>query len=204
MAKEQNGLTERECAMGAIKYEQPIVGFQRSAVSDQKTASNYDPLTGLLCRSAFEINRLAKGFEQDLVAAFIIDFDRFADVNEKYGRAVGDFILAIQAERLQKSEVAHKRILYRYEGDRFLELIFSDNIVNEITLMQMARELQQELRQPVKMKQSDVITTCCIGLALKDESKNAAQLATEALLAVEDAKQRGTGNIYLSELSIAG
>lgn len=190
--------------MGAIKSEQPIVGFQSSAVSDQKTVCNYDPLTGLLCRSAFEINRLAKCFEQDLVAAFIIDFDHFADVNEKYGRAVGDFILAIQAERLQKSEVAYKRILYRYEGDRFLELIFSDIILNEIALMQMASELQQELRQPIKMKQSDVITTCCIGMALKDESKNAAQLATEALLAVEDAKQRGTGNIYLRELSIAG
>lgn len=207
--------------MGVIKHKQPILVFQNSmqqdddlsdtlkqppsnltkGVGDQKITNNCDPLTGLLCRSAFEINRLTKGFEQDLAAAIIIDFDRFTDVNEKYGRAVGDFILAIQAERLLKSDETRERIIYRYEGDRFLELIFSKNGVDEIALMQVARGLQQKLCQPIKMKQSDAIISCCIGLALKDESKNAAQLATEALLAVEEAKQIGAGNIYISELS---
>ena len=210
-------------SMGVIKHKQPILVFQNSGqqdeglsstlqqptsnltkgVGEQKITSNCDPLTGLLCRSAFEINRLNKGFERDLAAAIIIDFDRFTDVNEKYGRAVGDFILAIQAERLLKNDVARERIIYRYEGDRFLELVFSKNGVDEIVLMQVARDLQQNLCQPIKMKQSNVVISCCIGLALKDESKNAAQLATEALLAVEEAKQIGTGNIYLSELSTA-
>lgn len=197
--------------MGAIKYEQPVVGKQSHPlpeiapqVDGAQTISNSDPLTGLLCRSAFEVNKLTEDFDKDLAAAFIIDFDRFADVNEQYGRAVGDFVLAIQAERLQQSKVARKRIVYRYEGDRFLELIFSDTSLDEDTLMEMARELQKELHQPVKMKQSAVSTTCCIGMALKNKSINVAQLATEALLAVEDAKHRGTGNIYLRELSIAG
>lgn len=192
--------------MGAIKYEQPIVGVQSDVlleipqqVNEAQTISNSDPLTGLLCRSAFEVNKLSEGFDKDLVAAFIIDFDRFADINEQYGRAVGDFILAIQAERLQQSKVTRKRIVYRYEGDRFLELIFSDTPLDTDALMEMARELQKELHHPVKMKQNAVSTTCCIGMALKHKSINVAQLATGALLAVEDAKQKGQGNVFLSE-----
>lgn len=159
--------------------------------------NNYDSLTGLLCRSAFEIDKLTPNFDNHLVAALIIDFDRFSEINRVYGRPIGDFVLAVQARRLQKKTVNYRHLSYRYEGDRFLELIFSDAPLCRERLFDVVDGLQKTLSQAIKYDQDVVETTCCIGAALKSKDMGVAQLATEAMLATEDAKQRGRNNIQL-------
>ncbi|OPX55090.1 diguanylate cyclase (GGDEF) domain-containing protein [Oceanospirillum multiglobuliferum] len=156
---------------------------------------NIDSLTGLQCRSNFEMQKLSATFNQQVQAAILIDFDHFSQVNETYGRVTGDFVLSLQAERLQH-DYAHLGMIYRYEGDRFLLIVTSDSDTTE-QLILLGENIQQTMNKPVKLSQTEVITTCCIGLAVKDKKMSLGLLITEVMIATEEAKSKAKNSIQL-------
>ncbi|MBQ7536254.1 MAG: GGDEF domain-containing protein [Stomatobaculum sp.] len=91
----------------------------RSSQAQQKQLSyeaTHDALTGLYNRSAFDTFR-----EQDLggdVTLLLIDADKFKDINDNYGHAVGDKILIKLASTLRDSFRAEDYVC-RIGGDEF-------------------------------------------------------------------------------------
>lgn len=160
--------------------------------------NNIDSLTGLLCRSSFETQKLSKVFSQTVTAALLIDFDQFAKINDLYGRVTGDFILSLQAERLQQN-YAHFGTLYRYEGDRFLLLVTGEPAekTTPTEFETLAKKIQQTLNTTIKLSQSEVQASCCIGVALREDNMSLGLLATEAMIAAEEAKRQAPNNIQL-------
>lgn len=101
--------------------------------------ANYDQLTGLPNRLLFKtylnksISRAVRN--NHLAALVILDLDKFNDINDSYGHAIGDELLNIISKKLTEI-VREKDIVTRLSGDQFgiiLENISHRKDTEEIT-----------------------------------------------------------------------
>jgi diguanylate cyclase (GGDEF)-like protein len=89
----------------------------------------HDPLTGLRNRTFLmeyfanflaDANRLTETTNKPLDSALLlIDLNKFKDVNDTYGHAIGDQLLCTLASRIQLL-VGEEHVLVRYGGDEFI------------------------------------------------------------------------------------
>ena len=91
----------------------------RAAHDGLRRAALYDPLTGVMNRSAF-----TEGLGLDMARAsygtvVLLDLDNLKEVNDGHGHAGGDMLLRGCAEALRKALRPTDR-LYRWGGDEFL------------------------------------------------------------------------------------
>ncbi|WP_099350594.1 GGDEF domain-containing protein [Erwinia amylovora] len=89
--------------------------------------ADYDFLTGALTRSGLsaKLDSLVGGRnrQQGFVgAALVIDIDRFKDINDTWGHAAGDYVLAKTAECLRDG-LSPSTLICRMGGEEFLILI---------------------------------------------------------------------------------
>ncbi len=104
------------------------------------------PLTGVLNRYALEelLEREASRSERyaHSVGFLMIDVNRFKEINDRFGHAMGDKVLQAVATVIQHS-VRDSDILVRYGGDEFLVILPETNgetdLVKERILEEVAR-----------------------------------------------------------------
>ena len=97
----------------------------RDAREEARFQSEHDGLTGLpnrkrldeLARTALALSRRSRR----PLAALLIDLDRFKDINDTLGHAIGDKVLKAVARRL-KSSIREGDIVARFGGDEFVVL----------------------------------------------------------------------------------
>ncbi len=93
---------------------------------DHRAEAIIDPLTGMLNRTALasrvaELEQQARLAGQP-VAMLIVDIDRFKQLNDDHGHAVGDAVLVEVAARI-RGELRAYDAAYRIGGDEFLVLL---------------------------------------------------------------------------------
>lgn len=160
---------------------------------------NQDALTGLFCRSAFETDKLSPELNARLAAVILIDFDHFARFNREYGRAMADFMLAMQAERLHNLHHLYASRTYRYEGDHFVQLIFSEQGIPASELLALAEDIRRTLNRDVKLRSQTVRCTATQVVALKTPDLSLSQLMTQAHLELARAQgQHGDQVLWLN------
>ncbi|WDZ77151.1 GGDEF domain-containing protein [Ensifer adhaerens] len=108
------GLSFPFTAMGAMAS---------AAIRGHREASERDPLTGLLNRRGFElaVHRATK----DAVArgaVIVCDIDNFKQVNDGYGHAAGDNVIAELAAELQ-SHLGSRTVTARFGGEEFVAFL---------------------------------------------------------------------------------
>ncbi len=91
----------------------------RAAHDGLRRAALYDPLTGIMNRSAF-----TEGLGLDMARAshgtvVLLDLDNLKEVNDEYGHAAGDMLLRACSDTLRAALRQTDR-LYRWGGDEFL------------------------------------------------------------------------------------
>ena len=109
----------------AIGGDRWILGFEEphplgSAFRGEADAM-VDPLTGLSNRRHFNEtlrDRLRETGDEGPVAVLLVDIDRFQTINDTLGRAVGDALLSLVAQRLQR-ETRDEDMVARLGGDEF-------------------------------------------------------------------------------------
>ncbi|MEN6368242.1 MAG: diguanylate cyclase [Thermotogota bacterium] len=93
---------------------------------DLARMARHDPLTGALNRYALGelLEREATRSERYTrpIGLLMIDINRFKEINDRFGHAIGDRVLQAVAEVLQKS-LRGSDILVRYGGDEFLAVL---------------------------------------------------------------------------------
>lgn len=92
------------------------------ALDEQRREAERDPLTGLLNRRGGDRRlkaALEKMAETGPVAVIVCDADRFKEVNDRFGHAAGDELLAGMAGRL-RSAVRSSDEVARMGGDEFI------------------------------------------------------------------------------------
>jgi diguanylate cyclase (GGDEF)-like protein len=96
-----------------------VVAAFRRHIEGVRQIAFVDHLTGLGNRQQFErdLEAARTGLDTRLASLVIVKLDRFADVNRRYGRAVGDAVLVRLARLI--AEAAAGGQICRYEGASF-------------------------------------------------------------------------------------
>lgn len=130
-----------------------------------------DPLTGVLNRRGFERDaalRLRESADDATGALLFIDLNDFKLINDQYGHEIGDQLLTIAAERLQKS-LRSCDIIGRPGGDEFVALVPD---VRSDVAEQLATRLTSSLEQLYLIGNKKLKCAASIGLALYPEHAN--------------------------------
>jgi diguanylate cyclase (GGDEF)-like protein/PAS domain S-box-containing protein len=174
-------------------------------VTDFKTAEErllhdavHDNLTGLPNRELF-LDRIEAAFAFAKVNAairptvMVIDVDRFKQVNDSVGAAVGDSILLTLARRLSRL-LKPQDTLARLDGDQYGLLLLSEREPDRITAM--ADTVRRTLHAPITFNDREILLTASIGLAVADtQPQRKDELLKDAELAMYNAKRTGGNRI---------
>ncbi len=174
-------------------------------VTEQKKAEErllydavHDNLTGLPNRELFldrlsNVMNMARGENKLYPAVFIIDIDRFKQVNDAYGMSAGDTILLTISRRLGRL-MKPQDTLSRLSSNQFGLLLASENDPGNIAAF--ADALRQAVRAPIAYAKRDIVLTASIGLITWTASATTAEdFVKDAELAMYQAKRFGGDRI---------
>ncbi|MFF5214646.1 putative bifunctional diguanylate cyclase/phosphodiesterase [Micromonospora sp. NPDC000442] len=188
----------------------PLFAVYRMArlTVEQHQLAALDPLTGLPNRKALlaEVNeqvhrhaeRAARGESGTRLALLLIDLDRFKNVNDALGHAVGDRLLVEVSARLTDA-VASPQMVARLGGDEFAIVMTGITDVSEAR--SLADQVVEALAEPVPLDGLPLDVGGSIGIALfPDHGEDFATLMRHADVAMYDAKHRNdTVAVYTAE-----
>jgi diguanylate cyclase (GGDEF)-like protein/PAS domain S-box-containing protein len=165
----------------------------------------HDNLTGLPNRELF-LDRLeavlafAKADSSIRPTVVVIDLDRFKQVNDSVGIAVGDSILLTLARRLGRL-LKPQDTLARLSGDQFALILLSERESERI--IAFAETLRKGLRAPITFNDREIFLTASMGVALADgQPQRAEEVLKDAELAMFHAKRIGGDRIELFKPSM--
>ena len=160
--------------------------------------SVHDNLTGLPNRQLF-LDRLesvlafAKADTSIKPTVIVIDLDRFKQVNDSVGMAVGDSILLTLARRLARL-LKPQDTLARIAGDQFSLILLSEK--EPARIIAFAETLRKALRAPITFNDREIFLTASIGIALADSQPNRnEEVLKDAELAMYHSKRIGGDRI---------
>jgi diguanylate cyclase (GGDEF)-like protein len=117
----------------------------------------------------------------------VLDVDRFKQVNDSVGIAIGDSILLTLARRLARLLKPHDT-LARLAGDQFGLILMSERDANRI--IAFAETVCKAIRTPITLNEREIFLTASIGIALPEAQSNRAdELIKDAELAMYVAKR---------------
>jgi diguanylate cyclase (GGDEF)-like protein/PAS domain S-box-containing protein len=167
-----------------------------------ETIARSDPLTGVLNRRGFErdaAQRLTDSDDDATGALLFIDLNDFKQINDQYGHEVGDQLLTVAAERLQKS-LRSCDIIGRPGGDEFVALVPD---VNAVIAEKLATRLTKTLEKSYRINGKQLHCAASIGLALYPEHANTLtglMRAADAAMYRAKARCRGAKDINETHL----
>ncbi|HEY6701179.1 MAG TPA: EAL domain-containing protein [Pseudolabrys sp.] len=176
-------------------------------VTDFKTAEErllfdavHDNLTGLPNRELF-IDRMEAAFgfarvdSQIRPSIIVIDLDRFKQVNDSVGMAVGDSILLTIARRLARL-LKPQDTLTRLSGDQFALILLSER--EPARIVGFAETIRRTLRAPIAFNDREIFLTASIGIALaENQTQRTDEVLKDAELAMYYAKRIGGDRIEI-------
>ena len=170
---------------------------QRKQAEDRiRHLAYHDALTGLPNRALMQ-DRLGAALAQArrhnrMLALLFLDLDRFKQINDVEGHAVGDHVLQGVAERL-KGIVRDADTVARVGGDEFTVLLPEISLAQDA--VSVADRILQDLRQPVTVDHREFHATTSMGIAFyPDDAEEADSLLRCADIAMYRAKEQGRDN----------
>jgi diguanylate cyclase (GGDEF)-like protein/PAS domain S-box-containing protein len=165
----------------------------------------HDNLTGLPNRELF-IDRLeavlgfARADTSIRPSVLVLDLDRFKQVNDSVGIAVGDSILLTLARRLGRL-LKPQDTLARLSGDQFALILLSEREASRVAAF--AETLRRALRAPITLNDREIFLTASIGTALaEDQPHRTDDVLKDAELAMYHAKRIGGDRIEVFKPSM--
>ena len=187
------GLALALAAFFAVRATRRLGAWSARNVETIRKLTTQDMLTGLPNRRS-TLERLDETLEARRyrhIAFVLLDIDGFHDINDTLGRAGGDTMLALIAERL-KSGLPATATLGRFEDDEFAVVLAGDDAQCGLEL---ASEISAALAEPIFMDQMWQISVG-IGLAqVPEDGTTGDELARHAELALRAAKHAGRGSV---------
>ena len=180
----------------AVEFVGKIADIHHQKKSMQKLIrqADSDPLTRLLNRGALE--RSVKTFlsgegKQGRHALLFLDFDRFKQVNDTLGHAIGDELLVDFAEGMRRLFRAGD-FLSRTGGDEYV--VFVKNIAQDDVAYEKATALGEEMEQ--LSRKVGLPVSVSVGIAIYDrDGETFEQLYKAADKALYRVKQQGKNAI---------
>jgi diguanylate cyclase (GGDEF)-like protein len=162
---------------------------------DSEHRAQHDELTGLPNRSLLG-DRLQQAIDRAVryrnkLALFLIDLDKFKEINDTRGHAAGDQVLITVAQRLRDSVRASDSVL-RIGGDEFI--VVMPDVQEERDVRRLAAKMNAAVSNGGPPGLEDVDMSCSIGIAIfPSQALIAEELFSRADAAMYEAKRRGGG-----------
>ncbi|WP_127144768.1 sensor domain-containing phosphodiesterase [Pelagibacterium montanilacus] len=190
--------------LGSDNQVNRIVGTLQD-VTDERAARDrllhdavHDSLTGLPNKQLF-LDRLdrallrAREFDETKPAVFLIDIDRFTDIDERIGHMAADSVLLGISRRITRLLRPHDT-LARIGGDQFAVILLSEQAAGKIA--EVAEQMRKALRAPFNFGDRDLTLTASIGVTIYDNRPvEAGDVLRDAELAMHYAKRHGGDRI---------
>ncbi|MBN1773790.1 MAG: EAL domain-containing protein [Deltaproteobacteria bacterium] len=173
--------------------------------AEVERAVHIDPLTGLpnrlLLRDRLRQAMLLGRRAGHKVALLHLDLDGFKALNERYGHAFGDRLLAAVAERL-RTALRSTDTAAREGGDELLFLLPETAAASDAGLV--ARKLLELLVEPFQLEASrDVRVSASIGIVMyPDDAEDIDELLAHAEAAMQRAKGAGRNRYHFYSRSL--
>lgn len=155
--------------------------------------AHHDPLTNLPNRLLLKA-RLNKSIEKCVelnqkLAILFIDIDNFKVINDTYGHSIGDKIINLVAQRLQK-DIRKNDTISRIGGDEFILVI--ENIEEHKNIEKIASKIMSDFKDPIKLEEYLFETTISMGISIfPNNGLNVEELIKQADTAMYSAKNAG-------------
>jgi len=116
----------------------------------------YDPLTRILNRQAFDQvaselaysnNKLNNEPNNQYKAIAILDIDKFKQINDKYGHAIGDETLVLFAQTV-RAVLRQEDLFFRYGGEEFVVFVKEVHIEQAFNVLERCRAAIEARRFP--------------------------------------------------------
>jgi len=170
------------------------VTTERQRIRSLEAQTLTDHLTRLLNRKGFdrclaETMTRAGATGRD-AALMLVDVDDFKTINDSYGHAVGDQLLAAFGERLSACVRAGDGVA-RIGGDEFG--IVLDDATGTASLERIAQAIVHAARRPHFIEGHTIVATASVGFAVHDprDGQTANELFMRADMALYEAKRGG-------------
>ncbi|MDF1763512.1 MAG: EAL domain-containing protein, partial [Oleibacter sp.] len=155
-----------------------------------KYQADHDMLTGLGNRYRFSVvvkNALASYNREKLgFAVYMLDLNRFKEINDGLGHFAGDHVLRVTSQRISDA-CGDSRICARWGGDEFV--IFQPSITSYEDIHEFSSRLINSIRGPIQLENGPVIVGASIGISVCPEHGTSAdELLEHADIAVYRAK----------------
>ena len=194
-----------ENASGLYNSEGKLIGYEGTVVdiTERKRAEAmiqyqafHDLLTTLPNRALFNENLIISlenaPIHQHKFAVMFLDLDRFKEINDTLGHAVGDRLLKNVAERL-KTCLREGDIVARWGGDEFTILLSQINIIDDAG--KVAQRIIDALTLPFYLENQEINTSTSVGIAVyPEDGKDVDTLLKNADSALYEAKKNGRNN----------
>ena len=160
----------------------------RYEVDSKSHQATHDMLTGLPNRMLFLSRATTALKESPGVAIVLLDLDRFKDINDTLGHAIGDRLLSEISERLLRT-ASEGTTVARLGGDEFA-LVIAD-VAGPQMAVDIVNDLNTEMSRPIEMDGLTLAVTASAGIALAPEhGDDVALLLQRADIAMYLAKER--------------
>jgi diguanylate cyclase (GGDEF)-like protein len=125
-----------------------------------------------------------------------IDLDRFKNVNDKFGRAVGDDVLRVVARRL-RGVVPEGAVVSRLAVDEYV--VLDPSTTSVAAAEALAERLHQAFTEPLSVRDQHVFITASIGVAQASVATTATahDLINHAETAKTRAQELGTNRVVI-------
>ena len=177
---------------------------RRRSAADATRLAHYDSLTGLANRlqmaQTLEKILVAPNLQHRTCAVFLLDLDRFKQINDTMGHPAGDYLLTQVASRLERTIGDHGRV-GRLGGDEF-QVVLPGRHRRE-DLAQLAERVIHDLSEPYSIDGHRVMIGASIGIAFSPEDGVTSEaIIRNADLALYAAKDGGRGrhHFYAEDL----
>jgi len=175
-----------------------MAAMQRRVEAMIRHQASHDELTGLANRLLFNETlslALAHAHQQaEILAVIFLDLDRFKNVNDTLGHAVGDQLLQSVSQRLANCLRPGDSIA-RWGGDEFTLLLYNIHSPDDAT--KTCQRIIQSLSSPFKFDGRELYIKASLGVALAPyDGQDAETLLKNADAAMYKAKQKGRNNYH--------
>jgi diguanylate cyclase (GGDEF)-like protein/PAS domain S-box-containing protein len=181
-----------------------IVGTLQDVTEDRASRERllhdavHDSLTGLPNRMLF-LDRLERALVRARIpggtkpAVFLIDIDRFMELEERIGHSAADSVLLAISRRIARI-MRPLDTVARVTGDQFAVILASEQAAGKIA--ETAEQIRKALKAPFNFGDRDLTLSASIGVTIYDSNPaTAADVLRDAELAMYYAKRLGGDRI---------